>query len=147
MVVLVHHGDALPPLVDAMRPLSAPGRAAADRLAREAAGRGVHPDVIWHSGKLRARQTAELFRRHGNPMAACVAVRGLQPGDPPEWIRDQLSGDERRIMVVGHMPHLPRLLQLLLVRTDDRSQEFPLHGVVVLERSRGGWRELWRLAS
>ena len=147
MIVLVHHGDAVGPGVDPMRPLSDAGRTAARRLAAEVAGRGVRPDQVWHSGKLRARQTAELFWRACNPLAPFSAVRGLQPDDPPAWIRDELAGESRSILIVGHMPHLDRLLHLLLQSDAGTSAAgFPLHGCVALERDAGRWKEIWRLS-
>ena len=148
MIVLVHHGDALGPEVDPMRPLSTPGRAASARLAAAAAARGVSPDEVWHSGKLRARQTAELFWRACNPLAAFSAARGLQPTDPPRWMRDQLAEDSRSILLVGHMPHLARLLRVLCGEPPDGvATDFPLHGCVALERHGDTWKELWRLQS
>ena len=147
MIVLVHHAEAVGPDVDPMRPLSEAGRTAATRLAAEAAARGVQPDHVWHSGKLRARQTAELFRRACNPLAPFAAVRGLQPEDPPAWICDELTEETRSILLVGHMPHLDRLLRLML--HGDRAggaAGFPLHGCVALERNAERWKELWRLA-
>ena len=146
MILLVHHGDAVGPEVDPMRPLSDVGRAAATRLATEAAGRGVRPDQVWHSGKLRARQTAELFWRACNPLAAVSAARGLQPDDPPSWMRDEVTGEDRSILIVGHMPHLDRLLQVLLQGDlGTGASGFPLHGCVALERDGGRWKEMWRL--
>ena len=144
MVVLVHHGDALGPDVDPMRPLSSPGRAATALLSAAAAARGVRPDVIWHSGKVRARQTAELYWQACNPLAALSAVRGLQPADPPRWMGDQLAGETRSIMVVGHMPHLGRLLHLLRQDPEESPPDFPLHGYVALESDGETWGELWR---
>ncbi len=139
---LVHHGEAVGPEVDPQRPLSAGGQTAVDRLAKQAAERGVHPDVIWHSGKLRAKQTAEAFWRACNPFAEFSATRDLQPDDHAEWIRDRLRGESRQILIAGHFYHLPRLLALLI----DHSN-FPLHGVVALESGDDGatWKELWRL--
>jgi len=111
---LVHHGDAVPPEVDTRRPLSSRGRAQVERLALEATRRGVHPEVIWHSGKLRARQTAEAFLRVCNPFAEFSATHGLQPGDGPNWIRDRLRGESRDVLIAGHFPHLPAVLAALL---------------------------------
>lgn len=145
MICLVHHGDAVGSDVDAMRPLSEAGREAVARLAEEARQRGVKPDVVWHSGKLRARQTAEAFRRACNPLAGCSAVRGLQPDDPPVWMRDQLFGEPRSILLAGHMPHLPGLLRLLRGDAADTPADFPLHGCVALEFEGEIWKELWRL--
>lgn len=145
MIYLVHHGDAVPPEVDPQRPLSDRGRADAERLAKAAAGRGVSPAVIWHSGKLRARQTAEAFWRACNPLASLTAVRGLQPSDPPDWMADQLRGEAREVMLVGHMPNLERLLNLLTQGRADGERRFPPHGLVALEEVAGLWLERWQL--
>jgi phosphohistidine phosphatase len=144
MVVLVHHAEAVDPGIDPMRPLSDAGRASATRLAADAADRGVRPDQFWHSGKLRARETAELFWRACNPLAPFSAARGLQPDDPPNWMRDELAGDDRSILIVGHMPNLNRLLQLLRGDPMSAAADFPLHGCVALERAGDRWKEIWR---
>jgi phosphohistidine phosphatase len=147
MIYLVHHADALPPEADAQRPLSGVGRASADWLAKDAAARGIKPVAIWHSGKLRARQTAEAFLRACNPLAEFSAIRGLQPGDPPEWIRDLVAGETREVMLVGHMPHLPKLYVMLLGGDEPRRAEFTQHGLVALESAGSLWAESFRLES
>jgi phosphohistidine phosphatase len=147
-LTLVHHGEAVEPIVDVRRPLSPHGQQAVARLAAECAARGVSPTVIWHSGKLRARQTAEEFWRACNALATFSATRDLQPDDPPEWLRDRLRGETNDILVAGHYPHLPRLLAVLLDKPNDPSLVFPLHGVVALRSDDQGetWSEEWRLA-
>lgn len=146
LIVLAHHAQAVGPEVDAMRPLSSVGLAVAARVAGAAAARGLNPDVIWHSGKLRARQTAEAYWKACNPFATMAAVRGLLPDDPPQWMRDQLAGEARTIVVAGHMPHLSRLLALMVTAVDDGAHApFPLHGCVALVEEAGRWRELWRV--
>jgi phosphohistidine phosphatase len=142
---LVHHGDAVGPDVDVRRPLSELGRAHVERIAAEAASRGVKPDVVWHSGKLRAKQTAEAFWRICNPFAEFSATRDMQPGDRPEWLADRLHGETRDILLAGHFPHLPALLTLLVGA--GQAAAFPPHGMVALETTDGGktWIERWRL--
>jgi phosphohistidine phosphatase len=148
MIYLVHHGDAVGPEEDPMRPLSAHGRAAVLLVADEAARRGARPQCIWHSGKLRARQTAEACWRICNPFATLTAERGLQPADPPAWMHERLIGETRDIMVVGHMPHLPGLLRLLVGDDPQTSAvTFPLHGMVALEADGDRWKEAWRIDS
>ncbi len=144
---LVHHGDAVGPDVDPRRPLSAAGRLHVDTLAAKAASKGTHPAIVWHSGKLRAKQTAETFWRACNALADFSATRDLQPDDKPEWIADRLRGEARDVLdvlIVGHFPHLPRLLSVLL----KNESAFPPHGVVALTTDDGGetWRETWRLS-
>ena len=141
IVHLVHHADALGPDVDAQRPLSARGFAQAAAVATLAKNAGVVPVVIWHSGKLRARQTAEAFLTTCAPFARFSAVRGLLPDDPPEWMVQMLSAEPADVMVVGHMPHLARLAH----QCSPDVAEFPLHGVLSLERREDGtYVEWWR---
>jgi phosphohistidine phosphatase len=141
---LVHHADAVGPDVDSQRPLSFLGRVQADRLAERAHQHGVRPDAIWHSGKLRARQTAEPFLRVCNPFADFRMVRGLRSEDPVELMRDELAAETRHVMLVGHMPHIAALAHAL----SPDSAPFPLHSLVAFERDeRGSWSELLRIAT
>src|SRR6266850_5045920 len=144
---LVHHGDAVGPDVDPRRPLSPEGRGAVERIAAKAAALGATPAVVWHSGKLRAKQTAEAFWRACNALAEFSATRDLQPDDPAQWIRDRLRGETRDILIAGHFTHLPRLLALLVVG-GEAGVEFPANGVVALSTDDGGetWKEVWRLS-
>ena len=121
------------------------GQAHVDRIAAEAAARGANPGIVWHSGKLRAKQTAEAFWRACNPLAELSATRDLQPDDPPQWIADRLRAETRDILIAGHFPHLPRVLVLLTASYDE--QAFPPHGVVALSSDDQGatWRETWRM--
>ena len=144
MLYLAHHGDAVEPDVDPMRPLSERGRVEVEALARTAAERGARPDIVWHSGKLRARQTADAYRKHCNPLASFSAMRGLQPNDPVEWILDALSVEPGSILLTGHFPHLPRLFARL-VGNAVGGNTFPLNGIVAVERADGKWIERWRL--
>jgi phosphohistidine phosphatase len=104
---------------------------------------------MWHSGKLRARQTAEIFWRTCNPLAACAASRDLQPTDPPSFIRDRLRHESHDILIAGHFPHLPALLTLLHGSTGSGADSFPPHGLVSLRTDDEGetWQEEFRLNS
>jgi len=139
-VHLVHHAEAVGPATDPQRPLSTVGVRQASWLADEAHRAGVAPAMIWHSGKLRARQTAKAFLRTCVPFAEFRMVRGLRPDDPPTWMRDELAGEEGEVMLVGHRPHIVLLAELL-----GADGPVPLHGAVSLERvSPGRYEEWWR---
>lgn len=144
---LVHHGDAVGPDVDIRRPLSEAGRRSVERLASAAADLGTRPAVVWHSGKLRARQTAEAYWRACNALAEFGATRDLQPDDPPGWMRDRLRFESRDVLLAGHYPHLPRLLASLRGEPEGALAAFPPHGVVALRTDDDGqtWVEEWRL--
>jgi phosphohistidine phosphatase len=142
-IVLVHHAAAESPSVDAHRPLTAAGHAHAAALAARLHDAGVRPAAIWHSGKLRARQTADAFLRL-SPFAEFRMVRGLRPDDPAVVIRHELAADTRDILVVGHMPGISDLARAL----DPATPGVPLHGFVTLERQPDGtWREVSRSGS
>lgn len=137
---LVHHADAVGPSDDPQRPLSSLGQRQAAWLAAFVHGSGFVPAAIWHSGKLRSKQTAEAFLRV-YPSAEFHMVRGLRPDDPPAWLRDELAGETRDVLLVGHMPHLPSLARALAAESTD----FPPHGVIGFERDDAGrWREFVR---
>lgn len=134
-VLLVHHADAVGPAVDAQRPLSELGYRQAAALAEQAIDAGVSPAMIWHSGKLRSRQTADAFLRACAPFAEFRMIRGLAPDDPPEWLRDILAAESSDILIVGHRPHIAALATLL-----SADATMPMHGAVLLERDdAGGW--------
>ncbi len=146
-VYLVHHGEAVGPDVDLRRPLSEDGRLTSERTAAAAASRGVKPAVVWHSGKLRAKQTAEIYWRSCNALADFAASRDLQPDDRPMFMRDRLRHQPRDILLAGHFPHLPRLLALLTGDAGSAPAAFPLHGIVALYTGDDGetWTEEWRM--
>jgi phosphohistidine phosphatase SixA len=144
-LLLVHHGDAVGPDVDPQRPLSSRGLAGVDALvdrflaecAKNADIGPCAPEVIWHSGKLRARQTAEAFLR-ASPFAEFKAVRGLRPDDPPEIILETIAHETRDIALVSHMPLLPAIR----ARLGAGQTTFPPHGLVLLDEDAGVWREV-----
>jgi phosphohistidine phosphatase len=140
-VFLVHHAIAVGADVDTQRPLSSVGQEQAASLAAMASDKHVVPAAIWHSGKLRARQTAEAFWRTCNPFAEFRMVRGLRPEDPPDWMRDALEGEERDVLLAGHMPHMAALATVLA-----GSVNFPINGMIALERvGPRRYEERWRL--
>jgi len=141
-LLLIHHAEAVGPAVDPQRPLSAAGHEQALRIAQLAKDHDAAPQAIWHSGKLRARQTAEAFLRLCAPFAQFKMVRGLGPGDSPAIIQQALLSESRDIALVGHWPHLPALLSLL----SPSSAPLPQHGIVALTSDDGGasWAEMWR---
>jgi phosphohistidine phosphatase len=143
-LLLVHHADAVGPDVDPQRPLSSRGHAQARALLERfraertrVTGLGAWvPAAIWHSGKLRARQTAEIFLAL-NPFAEFKMVRGLRPDDPPDIVLGVLAGETRDLALVGHLPFLSALRRGL-TSIDSR---FPVHGLVLVERGAEGWQE------
>jgi phosphohistidine phosphatase len=72
-------------------------------------------DAILTSPLLRARQTAEPVARALGQRDDLIETEALSPGaDPREILREIEKRRLTRALVVGHMPHLGRLLGYLL---------------------------------
>ena len=144
---LVQHGEALPQEVDSKRPLSNQGRQDAERVARFLASRGVRVSRVWHSGKTRARQTAELLAATVAPGVKAEARAGLAPNDPTEAFAETLASWREDAMVVGHLPFMARLVTHLVTKSDDGRIVAYLPGsLVCLERDEdGAWAIAWML--
>ena len=80
---LIQHGEALAKEVDPDRPLSESGKADVQRVARALRDAGVEVQRVMHSGKLRARQTAEILATEIAPMLPLEISDRINPNDNP----------------------------------------------------------------
>jgi phosphohistidine phosphatase len=135
---LVQHGQAKTEEEDPERPLTDRGAADVRRVAEVAAAVGITAGRICHSGKMRARQTAEAW---GQVLGAPVELaEALAPRDDPSVWAKKLATDTRDLMLVGHMPHLGRLAGVLLADDPERPLvAFQPGALVGLEKSEAGW--------
>lgn len=145
---LVQHGSARPKEEDPERPLTEGGAAEVVRVAAHLAARYPRSLVrIVHSGKTRARQTAELLAERFAD-ATVEEAEGLAPMDDAEVWAEPLAEEETDgTVLVGHLPHLSRLAGLLLAGDADRAVVgFRNAGIVCLERDGdGAWSLRWVL--
>ncbi len=142
---LVQHGEALPKERDPDRPLSEAGRADVERLADFLAQRRVRAARVFHSGKTRARQTAELLARALG--GACEGRSGLAPNDRTEDVANEASRWTDDVALVGHLPFVGRLAARLVVgREDPGVAAFQPGSMLCLERDDDGvWTISWML--
>ena len=118
---LVRHGDYVSDAIDPTRPLSEKGRADVSKIAKFLKGK-ISADIIWHSTKLRARQTAELIAEIISLKNNLLEKQGLAPNDPVDIIKeDILSKTTENLMIVGHLPFLGKLASLLIVNSDSQT--------------------------
>ncbi len=145
---LIQHGEALAKEVDPERPLAPGGRDEVRRVAGFLARSGgvVAPETkVWHSGKLRARQTAELYAA-ALDLPAPESSEGIQPLDDPGVWGQRLAETETDLMLVGHLPHLAKLATLLLGGpAGEELIRFRMGGIVCLGRDEGHWSVRWQV--
>jgi phosphohistidine phosphatase len=136
---LVQHGEAKTENEDPERPLTDQGVDDVARVARHAVEQfGVRAGRVVHSGKTRARQTAEIWS--GLLDAYIERADALAPKDDPTTWRQRLDAEADDLLLVGHLPYLARLAALLLTGVSDHSViRFRQGGLVGLERTDQGW--------
>lgn len=136
---LVQHGQATTEDEDPDRPLTDHGVDDVTRVARHAVAQlGVRAPRVLHSGKTRARQTAELWADELD--AAVEPTDALAPNDDPATWVGRLETEPDDLVLVGHLPHLARLAGLLLTGVSDHPVVgFRPGGLVGLDRTDTGW--------
>lgn len=140
-VYLVRHGEAKPKTEDPERGLSERGRKDAARVADILEQTGAGVDHLYHSGKARARQTAEILAQSVLWDPQLKTADDLGPNDPVQpWV-DRLASAEADTMLVGHMPFMGRLASRLVTGAEDRDLvRFTAGAVACIERTdSGGW--------
>lgn len=144
---VVQHAEAVSKAEDPERPLSEKGRLDAERLAAFLARAGIGVKRVWHSGKLRARQTAELLQWAVLPRGEVEERPGLGPEDPVGPLADEAAGWEDDILLVGHLPFVDRLVARLVTGDEAASVCAFVPGTAVcLDRNgEGTWRVVWML--
>ncbi len=113
---IVQHGQSLPEEQDPEKGLSPEGRQSVRRIARVASGYGVRLSAIWHSGKQRALQTAELISEILKPSGAVQKVSGLAPLDDVAAFAARVDLDSD-LMLVGHLPFLEKFVTYMIFGT------------------------------
>jgi phosphohistidine phosphatase len=139
---IVQHGISLSEEVDPEKSLSPDGEEQSRKIAEFLKEKSVHVDVLWHSPKKRAVQTAHIL----SETVASPEVqerKDLNPRDPVGPIREVIEPMEKNLMIVGHLPFLQKLVSLLLSGTeDDQFISIKNSGVICLEYA-DSWKVSW----
>ncbi len=132
---LVQHGEAVSEEVDIQRPLSSKGRLDVRKVAEFVRRARLKVQLIWHSGKVRALQTAEILGGALSIEGSVIMRKGLAPLDPVEEVENELREREEDLMIVGHLPFLGKLVSRLLIGSGSPNLvTFQQGAVVCLER-------------
>jgi len=144
-VYLMQHGKPVPKEEDPDRPLSDQGKRDVRRVAEFLKKSGVEVGEAFHSGKTRARQTAEIMLSQLNPEIKAQKRAGLSPLDEVKEIATQIRGAEKELLIAGHLPHLGKLASLLVAGDEAVPVvKFQQGGVVCLQSDEGdGWSVAW----
>lgn len=148
---LVRHGSAKPASEDPQKSLSDMGKHEIETTAGYAAAHGMNGiHKIFHSGKARAEQTAEILARFVKPEAGVEKSDGLQPLDSPSTWAKRLAENKYNedIALVGHLPYMANLASLLLCHNPEGGFiEFQAAAIACLEKDDDGkWSLEWAIS-
>jgi len=145
---LIRHAEAKREEEDPLRPLSDNGRNEIGKVTDYISKFDLKISRIFHSTKLRSKQTAKILAEKLKPQSSVTETDGLHPLDSPNIWRERLDGETDTTMLVGHLPHLNKLASLLLCG-NDKINFVPLHaaGIICLERDQhDNWIIKWMLS-
>ena len=147
-VYLVQHGEAKAEAEDPRRPVTLKGELEVRRMARVTKTLGVRPQRIYHSGKLRAKQTAEIIGEILEMAASSVeAAQGLNPNDEISPWAERIQEETKDLMLVGHLPFLEKLASHMLCENESaRLVLFCPAAILCLDQKENrGWAVRWIL--
>lgn len=132
-IYLVQHGLSLSKDQDPERGLSEKGVAETRRIAEVARGYNVTVSAVFHSGKKRARQTADIIAEYLKPEQGVQQMDGLNPLDDCRLLAAKIE-KAGNTMFVGHLPFMSALTAFLVTGTTDRPVfKFQNSGIVCLD--------------
>ncbi len=133
---LIQHGRSVNKEEDPERPLTSQGVDEVTKIAEFLDKVGVRVSRVLHSGKTRAKQTAEIIISRLNPGKEPVEQKGLSPMDDVKDCYNQIDSLEDDTMIIGHLPHLNKLVSLLIAGSESISViAFQHAGVVCLSKN------------
>jgi phosphohistidine phosphatase len=145
LLYIFRHGEAKPENEDPERGLSDRGREEVKAVCAALARTEPRINAIWHSGKTRAAQTAELLAAQLHVEERVFPRSGLSPNDPAPPLLKEIKDQTGNLVIVGHLPQLGRLASMLLIGMEKDLLDFPSAGLVCLESSGDSWTLNWFL--
>lgn len=131
-ILLIRHGEALSESVDPSRPLSERGLKETEKVAKALKNLNVNFSAIYHSSKLRAKQTAQIVGKYLG-VEKLIEDDSLLPNAEPELAVNLIEKSEGNIILCGHLPNLARVFSLLyLGRDDEKAIDIKTSGAVGL---------------
>ena len=140
-VYLIQHGKAVDESVDPARPLSNEGIKQTEKIASVLGASGlIKISRIYHSDKLRSKQTAYILANHLQPAQGLELMEGIKPNDSPGACVNILKSLNEDVMIAGHLPHMSRAASMLLTGEMEKMLVmFRNSGVICLERADNAW--------
>lgn len=145
---LTQHGEAKSEVEDPERSLTPRGEKEVMGVSKAASGLHIMPSKVYHSGKLRAKQTAEIVANELKiPDLNVQSVQGLNPNDDIHPWAERISKEKEDLMFAGHLPFLEKLTSFLLCGNENARLVLFRYGAIVCldQKEDKGWAVRWIL--
>lgn len=140
-IFLIRHGEATDVVKDPKRPLTQTGCAQIQNMADYLQIEHAQIKQIFHSGKERSKQTAEIICQTIAPEAPVGVLEELDPDADPKDLMPLIEAFGDGTLYSGHLPYLQNIVENLLNEEADEIVFNP-GSLVILETQDG---KTWKL--
>lgn len=109
----MRHGEAAQTSQNSEQVLTLNGRTGIENLAKRLNGKNLQLAQVFHSGKARAQQTADIICSALCPGVTPRILDNIKPDDNPAAILPEIYGWNENSLITSHLPFIPHLVTLL----------------------------------
>lgn len=132
---LARHGEYIAHGIHQLGSLSEKGKNDIEQLATFLQSSHIKVAKIFHSGKARAEETAQLLTKAFICSSPIALSAGMNPEDDVSAFAEVVNTWDEDVLLVGHLPFMGRLVGKLLVNNEDKEiVVFQPGSLVCLER-------------
>lgn len=145
-VIMVRHGRAKSSNEHPERPLTAEGEASIEKLGNLLNEKSLGIQKIWHSGILRAKQTAEILSKKIHYSGDLIEMITLSPESNPNTMHIALNAEMENVLIVSHLPFLEYLYNLMITgNMEGNLIHFSPGSATKLVKINNQWNQEWFL--
>lgn len=120
-IYIIRHGDAKSESEDIKRPLNEKGIQDIRKIGNFMKKLCIKIDKIYHSSKLRAKQTAEILSEYIEIKQGLIEITGLEPNADINILFDKFLEETEDFSIVGHLPYLSHFVSKLITGDENKS--------------------------
>jgi phosphohistidine phosphatase len=141
----MRHAEATSEARDVTKPLSEHGQWQASKIADFLVANHILISQVYHSEKLRTRQSAEAIVKKITPTPNLASLLGLLPDAPVKPIASYCNDWHEDTLIVGHLPFMANLSsELLFGKENNHLVDFNTAAILCLERyAPAKWSIAW----
>ena len=145
---LVQHAEAKTKDEDPERGLTDLGFANVRKTAGFVNKLDISVETIFHSDKLRAKQTANELAEAIKSVTELKQRSGIAPMDDISSMKDEIQRSDNNLMVVGHLPYMAKLASALLCGNEKQNAVCFQNSCIVMlirDEENKGWSVKWMI--